>query len=339
MSSASKIAPTFSDTNPQSAWVTPSGLSMAIRTNRALPPPLTSTSTSSRPSDCATCCAISSIFAATTSRIVTGIAIPNKKVGVRPLRWLDNSIRSVPCLFELRKGGIWGLHVGVFGHIHRGDEEGIAVGLTRRGVPAGSGVCGGKRVRMAWRQVVYLLFDTRKNGLWSDRHRSPPSGLLAQAPRSTAVPMVLRRQRHFDELIASRCRRIDFGRYRRSVVANDGPDIGAEHDQSELPARQILLVPDVLIGRNHHVEPRRFRHLKKLPVFKLRMPLHLYEGADLMFGQEAPYTDRDVFVKYDAQCGDSWRKSKSPRYDPAEPQTVLRFRRRSRHSRSYRQSR
>src|ERR1019366_2437995 len=108
MSSASRIAPTFSDTRPQSAWVTPSGLSMAMRTNPALPPPLTSTSTSSRPSDCVTCCAISSIFAAIASRIVAGVAIANKKVGFRPLRWLDNSNPSVPCLFELRKGGMWG---------------------------------------------------------------------------------------------------------------------------------------------------------------------------------------------------------------------------------------
>src|ERR1035438_4406750 len=55
---------------------------MAMRTNRALPPPLTSTSTSSRPSDCATRCAISSIFAATiatTSRIVPDLPPPTKK--------------------------------------------------------------------------------------------------------------------------------------------------------------------------------------------------------------------------------------------------------------------
>jgi len=45
-----------------------------------------------------------------------------------------------------------------------------------------------------------------------------------------------------------------------------------------------LLVPDILIGRNHHVEPRRFRRLEKLAVFKLRMLLHLDEGAYLMLG-------------------------------------------------------
>jgi hypothetical protein len=38
--------------------------------------------------------------------MAAGIAEANKKVGFRPLDWLDNSIHSVPCLFELRKGGL-----------------------------------------------------------------------------------------------------------------------------------------------------------------------------------------------------------------------------------------
>src|SRR6266699_3421814 len=52
---------------------------MAIRTKRLLPPPFTSTSTSSRPSDCATRCATSSILDATGSRIVAKFRRPTKK--------------------------------------------------------------------------------------------------------------------------------------------------------------------------------------------------------------------------------------------------------------------
>jgi hypothetical protein len=51
-----------------------------------------------------------------------------------------------------------------------------------------------------------------------------------------------------------------------------------------------------LIGRNHHVEPRGFRHLEEFAVFKLRMPLHLDKCAHLMFGQEAPYTSDALAV-------------------------------------------
>ena len=68
----------------------------------------------------------------------------------------------------------------------------------------------------------------------------------------------LRWQRHFDEVVASRCRCIDLGRDRRAVLTHDRPDVGTEHDQGKPPAHQVLLMPDVLIGRNQHVESRRF---------------------------------------------------------------------------------
>jgi len=47
-----------------------------------------------------------------------------------------------------------------------------------------------------------------------------------------------------------------------------------------LPAPcQVLLILDVLIGRSHHVKPRRFIGLEKLAVFKLRLPLHFNQCA------------------------------------------------------------
>ena len=53
---------------------------------------------------------------------------------------------------------------------------------------------------------------------------------------------------------------IDSGHYFRAVLPYDRPYIGAEDNQSEFPATQLLLVTDVLIGGNHHVEPGFFRH-------------------------------------------------------------------------------
>src|SRR5215472_10824138 len=50
-----------------------------MRTRRLLPPPFTSTSTTSSPSDCATRCATSSIFDATSSPIVADFSRPTKK--------------------------------------------------------------------------------------------------------------------------------------------------------------------------------------------------------------------------------------------------------------------
>ena len=57
-----------------------------------------------------------------------------------------------------------------------------------------------------------------------------------------------------------------------------------EHDQSKFPTDQVLLMPDVLVGRNHHIEPRRFYHFEKVAVLKLRMPPHVDESARLMLG-------------------------------------------------------
>jgi len=108
------------------------------------------------------------------------------------------------------------------------------------------------------------------------------------------------RQRHLDEGVAPRRCRFYSGRYRRLVIAHHRPDIGTEHDEREFPPREVLLIPDVLIGRHDHVEPRRFRRVEELAVFKLRVPLHLDESAHFMFGQEAPHTDRNG--SYQRRC-------------------------------------
>jgi len=106
------------------------------------------------------------------------------------------------------------------------------------------------------------------------------------------------------------------------------PDIGPEYDQGEFSARKVLLVRDVLIGGNHHVEPGLFRHRQEFAVFQLVGPLHFGETMDFMVRQEAAHANRNIFIKQDAQSGDSGRTSKSFRLVPAGFQTVLRFRRR-----------
>jgi hypothetical protein len=48
-----------------------------------------------------------------------------------------------------------------------------------------------------------------------------------------------------------------------------GPDIRAEHHQRNVPFRQILLIPDVLITRHQHVKSARFSALVKIAIGKL----------------------------------------------------------------------
>ena len=77
---------------------------------------------------------------------------------------------------------------------------------------------------------------------------------------STATLSWFRRKRHFDEVVASRCCSIDSSHYFRAVLPYDRPYIRAEDNQSEFSVTQLLLVTDVLIGGNHHVESGFFRH-------------------------------------------------------------------------------
>src|SRR5208283_5844389 len=79
--------------NSQSAWLTPSGLSMKMRRRRPFPPPRNCTSTISMFSVWATLSATSVTFAVMASLFRSGILLPpkrNKKVGFRPLFAFDN---------------------------------------------------------------------------------------------------------------------------------------------------------------------------------------------------------------------------------------------------------
>ncbi len=68
--------------------------------------------------------------------------------------------------------------------------------------------------------------------------RRKPTGEYAFPPwisgafRSNASPSRFRREPHFDEVIASRCGRIDIGIYRSAVLKNHGPDVGPDPDCS-----------------------------------------------------------------------------------------------------------
>ena len=53
------------------------------------------------------------------------------------------------------------------------------------------------------------------------------------------------------------------------------------------------------------MEPGFFCHPQKLAVVQLVRPLQFDDGTDLMFAEENTHTDRDIFIKQDAQCGDS----------------------------------
>jgi hypothetical protein len=68
----------------------------------------------------------------------------------------------------------------------------------------------------------------------------------------------------------------------------------------------------ILVGRNQYVELRSFSRIEEFPVLKLWVPLQIHDGVNLMLQEESAHTDRNVFVKQDAQRDDFWRRLKSP---------------------------
>lgn len=73
-------------------------------------------------------------------------------------------------------------------------------------------------------------------------------------------------------------------RYLRAVFAHDWPDVRAEDEHFKFSAVEILLIPDVLIGRDQNVEPGLFCGPEQLPVSQLGMPPHVFERTHFMLG-------------------------------------------------------
>lgn len=59
----------------------------------------------------------------------------------------------------------------------------------------------------------------------------------------------------------------------------------ASFRSQEFPVPKVSLEPDVLIRRNHHAERQHFNCFEEFADFKPRMPLHLENGANLMWDQ------------------------------------------------------
>jgi hypothetical protein len=144
------------------------------------------------------------------------------------------------------------------------------------------------------------------------------------------------RQRHFYEREASWQGGGDLGCYLYFIFANNGPDIRAEHNQREAPAPEVLLMADVLIGGNEHVEEGGFRSLQKFAVLQLWGPVHFDDGANFVVGQEETDADGNVVIKENAQRDGSLRTRELRGFDPAGPEIVPRYLRQSVRDRSCR---
>src|ERR1035437_9725321 len=85
------------------------------------------------------------------------------------------------------------------------------------------------------------------------RARALRDGFVGPAPkiRRGRLP---ERNVHFG--VAARCGRVEGGNYLFHVSAQGRPLLVSENDKSDFSARQVLLVPDVFVGRQQKVKAR-----------------------------------------------------------------------------------
>jgi hypothetical protein len=100
----------------------------------------------------------------------------------------------------------------------------------------------------------------------------------------------------FDELEASRLGVIHRGDDGREVALEEIPVVGAEDDEGEFSALQVLLVGQVLIASDYEFEAGIFRGLQEFAVFEDR-PAHCFGGADFVIWQRRSQLVRDVVVE------------------------------------------
>jgi hypothetical protein len=74
--------------------------------------------------------------------------------------------------------------------------------------------------------------------------------------RHTAGALLRERNLHFD-VAARRCR-AHGGDDPFNILAQNRPLLVSENDKSDFPARQVLLVPDILVGRQQKLKARGF---------------------------------------------------------------------------------
>src|SRR5258708_18431877 len=69
---------------------------------------------------------------------------------------------------------------------------------------------------------------------------------------------------HFE--VAARCRRANGVDYALNVQFEHGPLGISEHNDGNLTAYQVLLVTDIFVSRQEHIEPALFRRPQQFPV-------------------------------------------------------------------------
>lgn len=99
------------------------------------------------------------------------------------------------------------------------------------------------------------------------------------------------RQRHLNKLQASRSAFLDGRNHSIAVIADNRPNVRAEHHKRKTHQGQVLRVLYVLIGSDDHVESRGLGSFEQFSVFDLRWPIHLENREDFVLWKKVAHSD------------------------------------------------
>ena len=135
-------------------------------------------------------------------------------------------------------------------------------------------------------------------------NRSPvrPSGARLRFSTRHDWPAEARRAVKRHGHIAACRNRIDGAADAVDIREQDIQEVGAEHDQGNPAMRQILLIPDVLIGGDEYLEPGRLTGGQQIAVVQLR-PTHAGGMDGIMTDEKASQTCGNILVEQDLQAG------------------------------------
>lgn len=88
-------------------------------------------------------------------------------------------------------------------------------------------------------------------------------------------------------------------------VLNSRPARRTQNNNRDATARQILLVPQIHVCRNKHVEPNRFSSIEQLTVFQCR-PVSFESSRDFVLRQRKTERNRRTLIKPERALKRRW---------------------------------
>ncbi len=119
---------------------------------------------------------------------------------------------------------------------------------------------------------------------------------MGESGLGTAQPRSLRIR---DDRDRARLSTGNGARDRQGIGGDHRPNVGADHDDGEPGSLQVLLIPEILVCGDEHLETGALNRSQQFAVLQ-RLPAAFVGPYDHMRGEDTDDRARDAMVKQDA---------------------------------------